>query len=317
VSKPDAEQLRLTIARLIGEDAAARDRFGVAVSGGADSLALLLLAHDAFGDRVTAASVNHRLRPEAADECAHVAALCASRGVGHVILMPDAPPQPRTQATAREVRYALLNQWAEANEIDWLLTGHHADDQLETMVMRLNRRSGVGGLAGIRARNGRVLRPLLARRRDELSAIVAVAGWQPVDDPSNSDPRFDRTTVRDALAVDTLLDPVAVAASAENLAAAETALVWASVQLYAERVRIHDSRFEFQSDDLPREFQLRIADMIMETDGHAPRGGEISALIDRLLSGQSATLGQWQVSPDQRQPGLWHFRSAPPRRKLG
>src|SRR3546814_12495874 len=92
------------------------------------------------------------------------------------------------------------------------------------MIMRLNRSSGVGGLAGIRARNGTVLRPLLSWRRDDLTALALEADLPLVEDPSNSDIRFDRARLRQALRSQTILDPQAAARPAAVLADAAAAI---------------------------------------------------------------------------------------------
>ena len=105
-----------------------------------------------------------------------VAQWCAGRGIPHATLSPSSPITGSIQASARAARYALLHQWRQERALGWLLTAHHADDQLETLLMRLNRSSGVGGLAGIRARNGTVLRPMLSWRRAELMEIARAQG---------------------------------------------------------------------------------------------------------------------------------------------
>src|SRR3954466_8445661 len=107
---------------------------GVAVAGGPDSLALLLLAEAAFPGRVRAATVDHRLRPESAGEAAFVARICADRGVPHDILEASvARAGEGLQAAAREARYAALAAWMRERGLAWLLTAHHADDQAETL----------------------------------------------------------------------------------------------------------------------------------------------------------------------------------------
>src|SRR3954464_2577339 len=148
---------------------------GVAVSGGPDSLALLLLSEAAAPDRVRAATVDHRIRPDSADEAAFVAGLGAQRSIPPLILPVEVTRTGRgLQAAAREARYAALGGWMRREGIATLLTGHHADDQAETLLMRLNRGAGIGGLAGIRAAapfaqggEGALLcRPLLGWRRE-------------------------------------------------------------------------------------------------------------------------------------------------------
>ena len=127
----------------------------------------------------------------------------------------------------------MLEQWRKDEGLGHILTAHHADDQLETIVMRLNRSSGVGGLASIRARNGAILRPLLHWRHDELVRIALDEDLPFVDDPSNSDSRFDRARLRHALASQKLLDVEAASRSADWLAEADDAIDWAVERLIA------------------------------------------------------------------------------------
>src|SRR3546814_6847035 len=116
------------------------------------------------------------------------------------------PPMPRIAGRRSSIGPGLTST-GSAHAFDHIVTAHHADDQLETMIMRLNRSSGVGGLAGIRARNGTVLRPLLSWRRDDLTALALDADLPLVEDPSNSDIRFDRARLRSALKSQQILDP--------------------------------------------------------------------------------------------------------------
>ena len=173
-------------------------RAGICVSGGADSLALLLLARAAMPD-IEAATVDHGLRVEGTAEAAYVADLCTQIGVKHQTLKLPAHEGGNVSDWARRERYLALERWAEDRGIVLLLTAHHADDQLETLIMRLNRGSGIGGLAGIRATHGRIARPLLGWRKAELERVVTHCGLSPVDDPSNRDPRYDRARLRKAL----------------------------------------------------------------------------------------------------------------------
>ncbi|MEC7398775.1 MAG: tRNA lysidine(34) synthetase TilS, partial [Pseudomonadota bacterium] len=118
------------------------------MSGGPDSLALLLLAQAAFPGMVEAATVDHGLRSESADEARFVAGLCRDRGIPHEILT-CAVEAGNMQDRARSARYAALDQWAKEHAIAAIATAHHADDQAETLLMRLNRGSGLSGLSGI------------------------------------------------------------------------------------------------------------------------------------------------------------------------
>jgi len=144
------------IARFAGELdrlVAADLKLGIAVSGGPDSLALLLLAAAARPERLEAATVDHALRPESRAEAEMVAGVCGQLSIPHAILTAEWEQKPESalQERARIERYRLLGLWAKERGISALLTAHHADDQAETLVMRLNRGSGVRGLAGMRA----------------------------------------------------------------------------------------------------------------------------------------------------------------------
>jgi tRNA(Ile)-lysidine synthase len=287
-------------------------RIGVAVSGGPDSVALLLLAAAACPDAVAAATVDHGLRPESAAEAAFVAALCAARGIPHEVLAPDEPIGGSLQAAARAARYALLEAWRKRAGIDWLLTAHHLDDQAETVVMRLNRGAGVAGLSGVRAINGRVLRPLLGWRRAELAAIVDAAGIEAIDDPSNADPRFDRARLRQALKDSDWLDPGPVARSAAALAEAEDALAWMTEQLLAERAHEAAGAWLLDPSNLPAELRRRLLLAVLDRLDpiKAPRGDEVTRLLAALEIGATATLAGVKCKGGE----IWRFELAPARR---
>ena len=176
-------------------------KIGVAVSGGSDSMALLVLALD-WGRRndvpILAATVDHGLRPEAALEAQAVAAFCQGEGALHEILVWTGWDKTgNVQAQARAARRDLLRDWAQRNGLTSVLVGHTADDQAETVLMRLARGSGVDGLAGMAVRpDDLFLRPLLTVSREDLRQLLNERGigWQ--DDPSNDDLRFDRVKAR-------------------------------------------------------------------------------------------------------------------------
>lgn len=216
-------------------------RLGLAVSGGGDSLALLLLAHALLPGRIEAATVDHGLRHEAAAEAELVARYCAELRVPHTIHRVEVA-KGNLQDRARTARYAALDEWCEARELVGLATAHQMDDQAETFLMRLNRGSGVSGLAGIRALGTlpgagvRLVRPLLRWRRAELAEVVRAAGWVPVHDPSNDDRKFDRVRLRQALAAADWLNAAGIERSARLLAEADEAIAWAVGREYNECV---------------------------------------------------------------------------------
>jgi tRNA(Ile)-lysidine synthase len=284
---------------------------GVAVSGGPDSVALLLLAAAAWPGRVVAATVDHGLRAEAAEEARFVAGICAAIDVPHETLRPAGPITGSLQAAARVARYALLEDWRQRTGAGCVMTAHHADDQAETLMMRLNRGAGLGGLAAIRAANRAVLRPLLGWRRAELAAIVAAAGIVPVADPSNRDARFDRVRVRDALAGADWIDARALAASASHLADAEAAMTWMVAQLADQRVRECGDAVLLDPAGLPAELVRRLVlRVIARIDPAAsPAGPALDRVLGTLAAGGQASIGAVLC----RGGSAWRFAAAPPR----
>lgn len=305
-------RFREDLARIWPESGA----LGVAVSGGPDSLALLLLAAAALPGQVKAATVDHGLRQESAGEAQMVAEACAAIGVPHAVLRVHVAGG-NIQSEARSARYAALARWVGEQGLAALTTAHHADDQAETLLMRLNRASGVAGLAGVRAR-GLVphtaiplLRPLLGYRRAELADVVAAARLQPAQDPSNADDRFDRVRLRKAIAGADWLDIPAIAASAGNLADADAALDWAAGREWAEAVDWDDDGSVLYRCNVPRAVALRVMARIMQEMGKdAPRGGQLVRLYDSLTAGKAATLGTLMAKPVT---GGWRFSTAPAR----
>jgi tRNA(Ile)-lysidine synthase len=280
---------------------------GLAVSGGPDSLALLLLACERRP--VRAATVDHGLRPEARGEAEQVAAICARLGVPHDILAVRV--EGSVQAGARAARYAALAGWCERHDLAWLATAHHADDQAETLLMRLARGAGLSGLAGVRRARPlspgvTLVRPLLDWRKAELETIVRNAGLAAAQDPSNADPAYDRTAARALLAAAPWLDPARLAHSAAHLAEAEAVLEWAAGRLFSER---WDGE-SLDPQDLPPELLRRLVLRVFAGFDAAPRGPDLARLLAALREGRAATLAGLKAVPGAR----WTFAPAPPRR---
>lgn len=157
-----------------------------AVSGGPDSLALLVLGAEA-GCRVTAWHVDHGLRSGSADEANVVAQAAARWDAAFEARTAHCQPGPNLEARARAARYEVLPPA--------VLTGHTADDQAETVLLNLIRGAGPDGLAGIDPSR----RPLLDLRRTETQALCDAVGLEPVQDPSNLDPAHRRNRIRHEL----------------------------------------------------------------------------------------------------------------------
>jgi tRNA(Ile)-lysidine synthase len=297
------------------------DRLGIAVSGGPDSLALLLLAAAALPGSVCAATVDHGLRPESAAEARFVGAMCGQLYVPHEVLAPvwEDVPASNISAEARAGRYRALSNWAGRNRIEWIATGHHIDDQAETLLMRLARGSGIAGLAGVRAINaldneapGKLVRPLLGWRKAELRALVDAAGLRAVDDPTNDSEALDRTHVRRLLGETPWLDAGRVAASAAHLFDAEEALLWTTERVVEARLHHVEDSVVIDPRDLPRELQRRLLLHALGafTDARAIPGPKLITLLDTLLNGRSATLAEAKVEAGD----TWRVSLAPPRR---
>ncbi|MEQ1929605.1 MAG: tRNA lysidine(34) synthetase TilS, partial [Parvularculaceae bacterium] len=212
-------------------------RILVAVSGGPDSMALLRLTAAHGRREVAAATIDHGLRPESAEEAAQVARWAAAIGVAHVTLpWPGAKPATGVQEQARLARYRLLCEYASSADFGAVLIAHHADDQAETLFMRLARGSGLNGLAAMNASLEiaagagppvRFLRPLLGFPRRRLHASLEAFGQTFLRDPSNENPDFERVRVRGllaALSAQELLTGEALARSAVRLSRAAARL---------------------------------------------------------------------------------------------
>lgn len=174
------------------------DRVGVACSGGADSTALLVLLAEARVHDLHVLHVHHGLRRDADEDAEAVAELASSLDLPWTVLRVDVRRAPRTslEAEARDARYAALERAAEELGLSWIATAHTRDDQAETVLLRILRGTGVGGLAGIAPVRGRLVRPFLRVGRDELRALLAdrEVGWR--EDPTNADLSRDRNWVR-------------------------------------------------------------------------------------------------------------------------
>ena len=320
--EPDADMLarfRPDIDALVGPDI----RFGVAVSGGADSLALLLLATAVRPGKIEAATVDHALRPESRTEAEMVASICKRLSVPHAILTVewDERPKTRIQQRARIARYQLLGRWAQERGLRGLLTAHHLDDQAETVLMRIARGSGVKGLAGMR-RVAQVpgwgdqvlLRPLLGWRHEELERVCADAAVVAISDPSNDDEQFERVRIRRALARNNWLDPQALALSARNLAEADAALRWSTSQVWNRSVSEDERAISFEPAGIPSEIRRRVvgrAVLKLATEGFGEdlRGPELDRLLALLANGKKATLRGVLCSGGEE----WRFVPAPNR----
>jgi len=310
----------------------------LAVSGGADSTALMVLAQRwrrrrTHGPELIAATVDHGLRPGSRAEADAVGALARRLGLSHEILRwRGAKPKTGIEAAAREARYRLLAELARRRGAEAIATAHTLDDQAETVLMRLAAGSGPAGLAGMRPRDVRsrvvLLRPFLHVRKSRLVATLTRAGIAWADDPMNADPAFARARLRAAGAVLARegLTPERMGRLAERMARYEEAVV-AGVELACARVA--DPQCPGRLDgralvELPEEIALRL--LAAEIAGaSAPRTAEKPLRLQRLealwrelraaIAAKRATrrtLAQALVSVDRH--GTVLIATAPPRR---
>lgn len=222
-------------------------RVALAVSGGGDSMALMVLAHswaahDPDAPAFTVLSVDHGLRAESRSEAEWVVARAADMGLpGHILTWPDVPARA-SQQEAREVRYDLLCGFARDHGIEAVVTAHTRDDVAETFLMRLARGSGVDGLAAMvpetDLRGVALFRPLLELSRAELRRELDARGASWLEDPGNADARFERTRMRAAL---NLLASVGItqeriAESAGRLRRSRTAIDQAAASFLVQHV---------------------------------------------------------------------------------
>jgi len=226
-----------------------RPMLAAAVSGGPDSLALAILAERwarAHNGTFHALSVDHRLRPESGTELEELGGWLAARDIRHEILVwSGAKPTNGIQEAARDARYRLLAERCRELGFLHLLTAHHRDDQAETHVIRRRAGSGAVGLAGMSAirelASCRVLRPLLGFNKKRLIALLAAEDQPFLVDPSNRNPAFERSRIRDDLPDGVDLEPLP--AEIRRLGIARQAHERAVDALLARAVTLHPAGF--------------------------------------------------------------------------
>lgn len=299
------------VEKLIPDFGESEDRLALAVSGGPDSLALLSLAHKSYPNQIAAATVDHGLRPEAKEEAEMVANICAQNNITHSILKPSIPIRGNIQSEARKVRYNLLHSWMERENITWLATAHHADDQLETLVMRVLRGSGIDGMSAIRAKRGYIIRPLLHLSKTELVEYLQSEDITAVDDPSNHDQSFDRVRVRKALASLDGFNTGLASQSAAALDDARKAISWMVENLSSKNIEQDGDSCTLNATEFPHEILRRLVLKCLHICDPAlsPRGPQLERLIAALQRGETVTIGNTLCRGGE----VWQFEPAPER----
>ncbi len=286
----------------------------VAVSGGSDSLALLVLTAEwaRRNDRdIAVVTVDHGLRREAAAEADSVARLCQDRGLPHdTLCWQNWDGTGNLQNAAREARRDLISDWAQQRGIKTVLTGHTRDDQAETFLMRLARGSGVDGLAAIHAiqnADGLIwMRPVLSIGRQDLRKVLQQEGLTWAEDPSNDDPRYTRVQFRQAqpdLAALGLTTDV-LALTAERLQSARLALEIATRTLAEEvatprasgAVRLQITPLRTAPEELC--YRLMAHCLIwVSSSRYRPRFDSLKHLVHGVLGGEKRSLAGCLIAP--------------------
>jgi tRNA(Ile)-lysidine synthase len=287
--------------------------FAVGLSGGGDSVALLLLLSDwaraSGAPPPTALIVDHGLRPESAAEAAEVAAWARACGVAaEVLRWGGRKPAANIEDAARAARYRQMGTWCQAQGCATLFVGHSRDDQAETFLLRLGRGSGVDGLSAMPPLSVypvpgfaglRLARPLLAFDRAELRADLAARGVAWREDPMNGDPRFARSKIRALLPLlaEAGLPAARIAAAAGHLARARTALEADTDAFLKAHSRADGEGALLDGEALrrvPEEIGLRaLAQLLMQVSGagYRPRFERLQSLY-AVLTAENPTRGR-------------------------
>ena len=287
------------------------DHIAVAVSGGSDSIAALHLMVKAAATRgwvVHAVTVDHRLRPEAADEATFVAGVCVGLGVSHQTLIWDhGKVAGNLMDMARRARYRSIAEWAQRLGIEYVVLGHTANDQAETFLMELARAAGLDGLSGMRVgwREGGTFftRPFLNTTREALRSFLRGQGFAWIEDPTNDDESFARIKARRALVA---LQPLGITVEtlsrvADNLDMARSVVQAATIKA-AEKVveeqagSLRIDRGAFQRLQLEVQRQLLIACLgWLSGASYAPRSKALDHVQWGILIGKDATLSGCRI----------------------
>lgn len=272
----------------------------LAVSGGVDSLSLLLLAaqwrpRQKFLPRIHVLSVNHGIRPEAVQETRFVARTAREYGLEATVLHNREPvPLSNRQAMLRSRRYELLCGWCRTQGVSALLLGHQLEDQAETFLIRLTRGSGIDGLAAMRQdgffQGVRLYRPLLNTPKARLRRVVERSGISWIEDPSNKDPAYTRNRLRELL--ESLaregLDVHRLARTAAQMGRARAALEEVTCTSLRRYARLFEKGFVIFERALlrePDEIALRaLSRLLMAVGGrtYAPRLSQLERALSAL-----------------------------------
>ena len=283
--------------------------FTVALSGGPDSMALAGLSNFLMREekyKVLFALVDHGIRKNSSKEALLVKKLLKRKNIKLIILKNNKKITKNIQKNAREIRYELLTNFCKKNNVKYLLTAHHQDDQIETFFIRLSRGSGVEGLSSMSEKTViqnkiNLLRPLLNYEKKELSLIAQKMFGKTFKDPSNKNKKFLRTNIRKLKKIleNQGLNPEKIAHSIKNISSTKDAINFYVVKSMNKFVKVKKKEtilnlIHFKKE--PDEVKFRIINNIVKKRGnnyYPPRSYKVVSLINRFEKNklEKCTLG--------------------------
>ncbi|MDR2685780.1 MAG: tRNA lysidine(34) synthetase TilS [Rickettsiales bacterium] len=268
-------------------------RIAVAVSGGADSMALM---HWCADYKPVVLTIDHGLRNESAAEAEMVGRVAKKLGLEHHTLKwVGDKPDTGVEEAAREARYNLMLDFCRANNIGILMTAHHADDNIETFLMNLGRGSGLFGLGGLRPISERggitIARPLLEVRRAELRDWCVKNSVDFVDDPMNDDEQFLRVRVRKNRGI--LAEKLGISDERLLLAISSLARARDASEGEIEKLLLNFDGNYSTLENLPEEMKLKFFSRILQQvggDAYPPRLDSVQRALKELEKDATITL---------------------------
>ncbi len=288
----------------------------VGVSGGADSLACVLILNDELskkGYKIVALTVDHKLRPSSTDEALYVKKIMLQNNIEHHILTwSGEKPLTGIEENARQARYKLISEWCKKNKVSYLITAHHLLDQAETFFMRLQRGSGLDGLCGMQAlsqiENITILRPFLLTQPDVFKNYLKKRHISWIEDESNNDENLLRVRIRRFLPLleeATDISPLKIVQTMQRLQNSRDYFSLKIQTLIQNNFkRWHKKAYSCRQNfflNQPQELQYRLISFLLQSisqTAYQPEAEKILKLIEKMQTQtfKSSTLGHCQIS---------------------
>lgn len=285
----------------------------VGVSGGADSIFTAIILNTWAHSKpctIVSVTVDHGLRPESMKECAFVRDLMHTHKIPHHSITWTPPTQKTTQQDARNARYKLLTDFCTQVDAKTLVTGHHALDQAETILMRFARQSHLKGLRGMDETSKitdtvTLVRPLLTVWPDQIRTYLTEHTIPWIEDPSNAHPKYLRSHLRKALTDEKSelrtigITPGSLINWSHKITSTYRFLA-SEVSQFMSHFHANQKGFEVMADAffaLHSELQLHVLETFLHANtnhGHPPRWESVKELRHRLEKKQTSTLGGWK-----------------------